>query len=102
MAREVEIAGQGKALAECTLVEIEQLAAGAEPGIPGRTDVTQESAYARLAEEMRAVHAETAADLGSEKVERWEVALGLGYIGGDDVFRHTTGIKSEDVEEGEG
>jgi hypothetical protein len=85
MGRKVEVNGEQKELTEMTLADVETMARDAEPSaVTGRQGVTNEGNWAYLANEMRVAGAETVADLGEEKVSRWEVGLGLHYTSAAD------------------
>lgn len=80
MAQKVKLKdGSEKALAACTLADIEAKAENARPATTIGNNVTTEAMYASLAEKMRQANAETVADLGSEEVKRWEQSLSLHY-----------------------
>jgi hypothetical protein len=80
MAQKVKLNdGCEKALAACTLADIETKAEGTSPATTIGNNVSTEAMYASLAEKMRKGGAETVADLGSKEVERWEQSLSLHY-----------------------
>ncbi|MCW3101539.1 MAG: hypothetical protein JWL77_7157 [Chthonomonadaceae bacterium] len=88
MAKNIEVNGESKQLRDCTLADLDSLAGGAAPSAPtAKEGVTTEGNYAKLAEVMRGAGAATVADLGEQKVERWEVALDLGLAGSGDFFQ---------------
>jgi len=88
MARNVDIAGVSKPLAECTIADVEVMANGERPAAPGLgREPTPERMWATLVQEMRRVGAETVGDLGDTVVARWETGLGLHYGDATDVLR---------------
>ena len=78
MPREIEIDGTSKPLADCTREDIDALSTGGGAGtvVTGYGGAAY-GAYARLAQELRDMDANTVADLGDEAVRRWEAELGL-------------------------
>ena len=79
MARQVDISGTKKNLADCTAQDIRGLAQGAAPASPAADNVTDEALYATLAEEMQKEGATVVSDLGDDRVTAWETTLGLHY-----------------------
>ena len=80
MAQKVKLNdGSEKALADCTLADIETKAEGASPATTIGNNVSTEAMYASLADKMRKAGAETVADLGNQEVKRWEQSLCLHY-----------------------
>lgn len=91
MARKVTLKDGNKALADCTIADIEEMAAGAKkPASILNDNVDDESAlYARLLQEMRLAGAETVADLGKAKLDGWESLLGLKFASWEQIGKGT-------------
>lgn len=80
MAQKVKLVdGIEKALADCTLADIEAKAEGAQPATTIGNNVSSQAMYAALAKKLRDAEGAKVADLGDVEVERWEQNLKLRF-----------------------
>jgi hypothetical protein len=84
----VRIADVEKPLADCTRADLDLMARGARPATPGSSrDITTESNYALLAQEMQRAGVARFGELGPDRVSKGEQLLGLHYAGASAILK---------------